>query len=60
MNAPEHKPDDRQSRFVDTSADHVRVGPKTAEALKAPKTMEELDALIPVVEDEEEGQEEEE
>ncbi len=39
--------EDRQKRFVDDSADHVQVGPKTAEALKKPKTLEELNAMIP-------------
>jgi hypothetical protein len=54
---PDQTPDtpdtDRGKRFVDDSADHVKVGPKTAEALQTPKTMEELDALIPVAEDDE-------
>lgn len=45
------EPKDRSERFTDHSADHVKVGPKTAKALEKPKTQAELDALIGVVED---------
>jgi hypothetical protein len=50
---PETPEEDRSKRFVDTSADHVQVGQKTAEAMAKPKTIEELDALIPMTEDDE-------
>jgi hypothetical protein len=46
---PEISPE-RMYRFVDTSIDHIRIGPEVAEQMaKEPKSLEELNKLIPVV-----------
>ncbi len=44
--------EDRSKRFIDQSAEHVQIGPKTAEAIKKKKSIEELNAQIPLAADE--------